>query len=108
MAGHEEHSDGDHAGSSGLNADGSAASGATVRIVDAAGQLVYQGTADSQGDLQGIAVITATYTQAGSDPTAITAINSGPLTITVSEGSTTKSLILTPSIDEKLSLLITL
>jgi hypothetical protein len=90
-----------------MNSDGSAAVGAGVQIVDSGGNVIYQGTTNSQGSLLNIPVITTTYTQSGIDPSNITTVASGPLTIQVTNGTKKKSLVISPSADELLSVQVT-
>jgi hypothetical protein len=53
-------------------------------------------------------VITDTYAQTGTDPTAITTTASGPLTIQVSNGTKKTSLIVNPPRGEVVSIVATI
>ena len=85
------------------NPNGSAASGATVRVYNGSGQLVYQGTTNSQGLLSNIPLVTTTYTQAGSNPAVITTSTSGPFTIKTTIGSQTTSIVVNATSQEALT-----
>jgi hypothetical protein len=79
--------------------------GATVKILAGGDNTpVYQGVTDARGNLSGVRLILTTYTQPGSDPTAITTRSNGPFTIQVNTtGKDTTSLTVNPSADKELS-----
>ena len=69
------------------NADGSAASGAEVQIVNNSNILVYEGLANANGLLANVPVVTTIYQQTGSDPAVITTTAQGPFSVKATSGT---------------------
>jgi hypothetical protein len=69
------------------DSSGAAISGANVTVTDASGNVVATGVTDSTGIVASLPLITTTYDQNGSDPTAVTVSQSGSFQVRVSSGS---------------------
>ena len=90
-----------------LNPNGSAAAGASVSLLNGAGQQVDRGVTDANGDLLGIAVVTTTYQQSSIIPSLITVTGSGPFTVVVTQAGEVESFfigVLTGDLTEKIRL----
>ena len=74
-----------------LNPNGSAAAGASVSLLNGAGQQVDRGVTDANGDLLGIAVVTTTYQQSSTNLKNVTTISSGACTVVVNQGGVQES-----------------
>jgi hypothetical protein len=79
------------------NANGSAAVGAAVSLLNTSGQQVFSGVTDANGDLLGIAVVTTMYQELGGSPGAInpvTTTNYGPFTVVVNQGGQQETFVI--------------
>jgi hypothetical protein len=66
-----------------LNSAGAVLPGAAITVTNQAGTQVYNGTAGNNGQIANIAVVATIYTQATSNPGAITTSSQGPFEITI-------------------------
>ncbi len=80
---------------------GAVLAGVSVRVTDNTGALVFAGPTGAGGQVV-IPVITTVYSQIGTDPTAITATDTGPLTVSITSGQTTQNETVTLTGDSSL------
>ncbi len=76
------------------NANGSAATGDTVSLLNGSNQQVYSGVTNAQGQLIGIAVVTTTYQQSATNSSVVTATSAGPFTVVVNQGGTQETFVI--------------
>jgi hypothetical protein len=86
------------------DASGAAVLGATISVFDTNGTLVYTGITNASGQITGIPLITANYSQTTSDPTQITINSWGPFTLKVTKGNKTSLQTINPTTDTSLAL----
>jgi hypothetical protein len=77
-----------------LNPDGTAAAGANVGVLNAAGQVVASGVTDTQGNLLGLTVVTTEYQWAGDNTSPVTTTSFGPFTVVVIQAGSTETFTL--------------
>ncbi len=80
---------------------GAALAGVNVRVTDNTGAQVFAGLTGTGGQVV-IPVITTVYSHIGTDPTAITATGTGPLTVSITSGQTTQNETVTLTGDSSL------
>jgi hypothetical protein len=89
------------------DAAGQPVSGATVNVFDNLGVNVATGVTGADGRVQGLVLVTTTYSQPGPDPRGIVTTTHGPFTVAAASGALTASAVVDPAADLALLLVLT-